>query len=132
MKVALHNTPKSAPRHLWKAAFSIVWKVKSTRHIASGHRLNPYVIEQPSSQQLTLKDKHVQVERHRVDRPLRAGEGTFQQRTRRTLRSKYRTAAEQRDVAEQRDENEPAESQASRTTGHASQPGRRTHPPFSR
>jgi len=44
-------------------------------------RVRSYVIEQPVSQQVTLKDQHVHVERHAVDRPLRPDEGTFQERT---------------------------------------------------
>jgi uncharacterized protein (TIGR02271 family) len=44
-------------------------------------RVRSYVVEQPISQQVNLKDEHVHVERHPVDRPLRPGEGSFQQRT---------------------------------------------------
>jgi len=44
-------------------------------------RIRSYVIEQPISQQVRLKDEHVHVERHAVDRPVRPGEGTFQERT---------------------------------------------------
>jgi len=44
-------------------------------------RVRSYVVEQPISEQVTLRDEHVHVERHPVDRPLRPGEGAFQQRT---------------------------------------------------
>jgi uncharacterized protein (TIGR02271 family) len=52
------------------------------REIGHGRvRVRSYVVEQPISEQVTLKDEHVHVERHPVDRPLRPGERTLQERT---------------------------------------------------
>jgi len=50
----------------------------------TGHgrvRVRSYVVERPVSEQVNLKDEHVHVERHPVDRPLRPGEAPFQERT---------------------------------------------------
>jgi len=44
-------------------------------------RVRSYVLETPVSEQVKLKDERVHVERHAVDRPLRPGEASFQNRT---------------------------------------------------
>jgi len=44
-------------------------------------RVRSYVVEKPVTEQVGLRDEHVHVERRPVDRPLRPGEGTLQERT---------------------------------------------------
>jgi uncharacterized protein (TIGR02271 family) len=50
----------------------------------TGHgrvRIRSYVVEKPVSEQVTLKDEHVSVQRKPVDRPVAPGEGGLQERT---------------------------------------------------
>jgi len=44
-------------------------------------RVRSYIVEKPVTEQVSLTDEHVHVERRPVDRPLRPGEGTLQERT---------------------------------------------------
>jgi len=44
-------------------------------------RVRSYVVEKPVTEQISLTDEHVHVERRPVDRPLKPGEGTLQDRT---------------------------------------------------
>ena len=46
-----------------------------------GVRVRSYIVETPVSQQVRLRDEHVDVQRHAVDRPLDAGQDAFRERT---------------------------------------------------
>ncbi len=46
-----------------------------------GLRVRSYVVETPVSEQVTLREENVAVERHAVDRPVSAGEDAFRDRT---------------------------------------------------
>jgi stress response protein YsnF len=43
-------------------------------------RVRSYVVEKPVSEQVTLSDEHVSIQRRPVDRPVAPGEGTLQER----------------------------------------------------
>ena len=52
------------------------------RDVSGGRvRVRSYVVEQPVSEQVTLRDEKVSVERRPVDRPLGAGDDAFRERT---------------------------------------------------
>jgi uncharacterized protein (TIGR02271 family) len=46
-----------------------------------GVRVRSYIVEQPVSEQVTLREERVDVERRPVNRPLAAGDDAFQERT---------------------------------------------------
>ncbi len=52
------------------------------RETARGRvRIRSYVVETPVQERVTLREEHVSIERHPVDRPLAAGDDAFRERT---------------------------------------------------
>lgn len=48
---------------------------------SGGVRIHSHVVEEPFSEQVNLRDEHVEVERHKVDRPVEASDRAFEERT---------------------------------------------------